>query len=145
MSTRLSAKARRAPGRLATGAYMLNSGLSKLSTGDEAKAGLHAMATTAYPALKRISPKLFTLILSGAEISLGTALLLPVVPAAVAALGLAAFSGGLLGLYLRTPGMRQGSSLRPTQDGLTLAKDIWLLGIAAGLLADAVTNRRDQK
>ncbi len=103
------------------------------------------MATTAYPALKRIDPKLFTMIPSGAEISLGAALLLPVVPAAVAALGLAAFSGGLLGLYLRIPGMRRGGSLRPTQDGLGLAKDIWMLGIAAGLLADAVTNRRDQQ
>lgn len=35
------------------------------------------------------------------------ALLLTVVPTAVAGAGLAAFSAGLLGLYLRTPGMRQ--------------------------------------
>jgi uncharacterized membrane protein YphA (DoxX/SURF4 family) len=91
---RLSAKVRRAPGRLAAGSYILNSGLSKLSTDDQAAVGLHAMATASYPALKRISPKLFTMILAGAEISLGTALLLPVVPTATAGLGLAAFSGG---------------------------------------------------
>jgi hypothetical protein len=126
---------------LATGAYLLNSGLSKLSLDNQAAAGIHGMATTAYPALKRINPKLFTLVLSGAEISLGAALLLPVVPAAVGALGLAAFSGGLLGLYLRSPGMRRQGSVRPTDDGVEMAKDIWMLGIAAGLLADAVTDR----
>jgi uncharacterized membrane protein YphA (DoxX/SURF4 family) len=141
---RLSAKVRRAPGRLAAGSYILNSGLSKLSTDDQAAVGLHAMATASYPALKRISPKLFTMILAGAEISLGTALLLPVVPTATAGLGLAAFSGGLLSLYLRSPGMRLRESLRPTEDGLGLAKDIWMLGIAAGLLADAVTDRRSK-
>jgi uncharacterized membrane protein YphA (DoxX/SURF4 family) len=141
MNIRLSAKARRAPGRIATGSFLVNSGLSKLSTDQQTAAGLHAMAATAYPALKRIHPKLFTMILSGAEISLGTALLLPVVPAAAAALGLATFSGGLLGLYLRSPGMRQQGSLRPTENGLAMAKDIWMLAIAAGLLADAVTNR----
>jgi hypothetical protein len=40
----------------------------------------------------------FTLVLSGAETSLGAALLLPIVPASVGALGVAAFSAGLLGL-----------------------------------------------
>ena len=110
---RLSAKARRAPGRLATGSYILNSSLSKLSTDDQTTAGLHAMPTASYPALKKIDPKLFTVILSGAEISLGAAPLLPVVPTAVATLGSAAFSGGLLGLYLRSPGMRREGACYP--------------------------------
>jgi hypothetical protein len=43
------------------------------------------------------------------------ALLLPVVPAAVAGAGLAGFSGGLLGLNARTPGMRKQNSPFPTQ------------------------------
>jgi uncharacterized membrane protein YphA (DoxX/SURF4 family) len=141
---RLSAKVRRAPGRLAAGSYILNSGLSKLSIDDQATVGLHAMATASYPALKRINPKLFTMVLASAEISLGTALLLPVVPTAAAGLGLAAFSGGLLSLYLRSPGTRLRESLRPTEEGLGLAKDIWMLGIATGLLADAVTDRRSK-
>src|SRR5262249_48357541 len=127
MSMRLSAKVRRAPGRLATGSFIVNSGLSKLSTDDQAAAGLHAMATAGYPALKRVTPNLFSMILAGAEISLGTALLLPMVPATVAGLGLAAFSGGLLGLYLRSPGTRRQGSLLPTDDGLELAKNIWML------------------
>lgn len=37
-------------------------------------------------------------LLSACEIALGSALLVPIVPAAVAGAGLTAFSGGLLGL-----------------------------------------------
>jgi len=51
------------------------------------------------------------------------------VPGKVAGAGLTAFAAGLLGLYLRTPGMR------PTQQGTAIAKDVWLLGIGLGLLA----------
>ena len=46
----------------------------------------------------------------------------------------------ILGLYLRTPGMH--TRLRPTQQGTPIAKDVWLLGIGVGLLADEVTERR---
>jgi hypothetical protein len=73
---RLATKVRRAPGRLATCSFLVNSGLSKLST---------------------------------------------------------------------DAGMRRQGSLRPTEDGLAMAKDIWMLGIAAGLLADAATDRGKQK
>jgi hypothetical protein len=75
---------------------------------------------------------------------LGAALLVPVVPTLVAGLGLAAFSGGLLGLYLRTPGMRQDGSIKPTQQGTAIAKDIWMLGIAAGFIVDEVVSGKDQ-
>jgi hypothetical protein len=51
---------------------------------------------------------------------------------------LTAFSGALLGLYLRTPGMRQEGSLGPTQQDIPLAKDIWLAGIGASLLIDGL-------
>ncbi len=68
----------------------------------------------------------------------GTTLLLPVVPAGLA---LTAFSGGLIGLYLKTPGMRKEGSLRPTQPGVPLAKDAWLVGIGVGLMADGLTDR----
>ena len=55
---------------------------------------------------------------------------------------LTGFSGGLLGLYIKIPGMRQEGSLRPTQQGIALAKDSWLLGIGASLiLSDVVTAR----
>jgi len=138
---RLGLKARHIPGRLTTGSFILNSGLTKLSAGDQMAAGVHGMATGSYPALKRIDPKVFTKLLAGAELVVGTALLAPVVPTAIAAVGLAGFSVGLLGLYLRTPGMHQRGTLRPTQDGLALAKDVWMLGIATGFITDELTAR----
>jgi hypothetical protein len=63
----------------------------------------------------------------------------------VAGAGLAAFSGGLLGLYLKTPGLREEGSLRPTQAGNPIAKDIWMFGIGAGLVLDALSQRRTKK
>ena len=61
------------------------------------------------------------LLLAVSEVALGTALLIPFVPDVVAGAGLTAFSGGLLGLYARTPGLRKEGSPFPTQDGITLA------------------------
>ncbi|MDQ3824808.1 MAG: DoxX family membrane protein [Actinomycetota bacterium] len=139
---RLGSKIRHIPGRLATGSFILNSGLTKLSADDQVAAGVHGMATGTYPALKRIDPKLFTRLLAGAEITIGVALLTPVVPTTVAAVGLAGFSAGLLGLYLRTPGMHLRGSLRPTQDGIPLAKDIWMLGMATDFLIDELSHRK---
>jgi hypothetical protein len=54
---------------------------------------------------------------------------------------LAAFSGGLLGIYLRTPAMTKEDGIRPSQQGTALAKDVWMLGIGLGLVADALTDR----
>ena len=130
------------PTRLAAGAFILNAGLGKWSGNEQTAAGLHGMASGTYPFLSAIEPKQFLKLLAGGEIALGAALLLPVVPAAVAGAGLAAFSAGLLGLYLRTPGMHE--KLRPTQQGTAIAKDVWLLGIGAGLVVDdVVSSRRD--
>jgi uncharacterized membrane protein YphA (DoxX/SURF4 family) len=129
-------KLRHVPGRLATGSFILNSGLTILFADDQTAAGLHGVASGSYPVFKRVNYRLFAKLLAGGEIALGTALLLPVVPTALAAAGLAAFSAGVLGLYLRTPGMRRQGSLRPTEEGIVLAKDVWMVGIAAGLLID---------
>ena len=60
----------------------------------------------------------------------------------MAGLSLAAFAGGLLGLYLKTPGLRDEGSLRPTQQGTAIAKDVWLLGIGLSLMADSVRSSR---
>ncbi|WP_207556036.1 hypothetical protein [Intrasporangium flavum] len=56
-------------------------------------------------------------------------------PNRLAGAALTAFSGGLVGLYLRTPGMRQEGSIWPTPDGMAVSKDTWMLGIGASLLA----------
>ncbi|HXZ74670.1 MAG TPA: hypothetical protein VEH31_27905, partial [Streptosporangiaceae bacterium] len=73
---------------------------------------------------------------------LGAVLLTPFVPAALAGAALTAFSGGLLVMYLRTPGMRKPGSLAPTPAGLAISKDVWMLGIGLGLLTDAATRSR---
>jgi hypothetical protein len=122
------------PLRLATGAFILDSGLGKRNPDPEKAAGVHGFAAGTYPFLAKVDPMTFTRLLSAGEIALGTALLLPVVPAGVAGLGVTAFGAGLVGLYLRTPGMRQPGSLRPTEQGLGLAKDTWLLAIGVALV-----------
>jgi hypothetical protein len=130
------------PPRLITGAYILNAGLAKLRADEETAKRLHGMATTAYPSLGRLDAQTFTRLLGAGELTLGSSLLLPVVPTALAGLGLAGFSAGLLGLYLRIPGMRQKGSMRPTAQGTPLAKDAWLLGIGLSFVIDAILSRQ---
>ncbi|MBQ1100351.1 hypothetical protein KBY55_30865 [Streptomyces sp. b94] len=138
---RLPIELRHVAPRLATGAFMLNSGLAKRGADEQTAAMLHGMAKNAYPFLGRLQPATFARLLCAGETALGAALLLPVVPTAVAGVGLTAFSAGLVGLYLRTPGMREEGSLRPTQEGTALAKDTWMLGIGVGFVVDGLTRR----
>ncbi|MCB5905955.1 hypothetical protein [Streptomyces pinistramenti] len=121
--------------RLATGAFILNSGLGKLHADEATAQGVHGMACTAYPFLEKIEAQKFTKLLACAELAVGGALLAPFVPSRLAGLALTGFAGGLVGLYLRLPGMRESGSLRPTRDGIPLAKDTWMLGIGLGLLS----------
>jgi hypothetical protein len=138
---RIAAVARRTPGRIASGAFILNSGLGKWSADEETAARLHGMAAGTYPFLAKLKPRDFAKLLAAGEIALGAALLLPVVPDALAGAGLTAFSAALLGMYVRTPGMRKEDGIRPTQQGVPLAKDVWMLGIGVGLVVDALTDR----
>jgi hypothetical protein len=140
-----NARLHRLPLRLVTGAFILNSGLTKRSTLPEGAEQLHGFATGTYPFLKRLTPEQFGKALSSIEIALGSALLIPVIPAGLVGAALGAFSGGLLGLYLKTPGMRQPGSLRPTQQGIPLSKDVWMVGIAAALIIDDITSRHARR
>lgn len=139
---RLSIRPRTLPGRVVTGGYILHSGLEKWKDGNEQAEGVHAMASGAYPFLKSIPPRRFMRLLAATEITTGAALLIPFVPEAIAGAALTGFAGGLVGLYARTPGMRRPGSLWPTQAGLGLSKDVWMLGIGLDLLADAAVSRR---
>ncbi|MBB3674274.1 hypothetical protein [Modestobacter versicolor] len=131
--------------RIATGAFILNSGLGKRAADEGTAAGLHGFAAGTYPFLKNVPPTTFAKALSTAEITIGSLLLTPFVPTAVAGAALTGFSGGLLGLYLRTPGMtKPGKSVAPTQDGLPIAKDVWMLGIGIGLLTQALVGRQER-
>ena len=137
----LGLKARDVPGRVATGAYILHTGLEKWK-GDEARAkALHSMAANAFPVLKYVPPKQFLKLLAGSEIALGTALLAPVVPGALAGLALTGFSGALVTIYARTPALRKPGSIWPSQQGTGVSKDIWMVGIGLGMVVGAVTDR----
>lgn len=131
--------------RLAAGAIILSSGLDKRGADPQTAAGVHGMASTAYPPVERVEPTSFVQRLSKAEIGLGGALLAPVVPTAPVAAALTAFGAGLMGLYARVPGLRREGSIRPTQDGTAIAKDVWLLGIGAGLLTDSLLRWRRRR
>ena len=52
----ISAKARRLPGRLATGAFILNAGVGKWSADEETAARLHGMAMGTFPFLAKLKP-----------------------------------------------------------------------------------------
>lgn len=80
------------PLRLATGAFILNSGLSKRSARGEAAEGLHDFATAGHPELEAVEPETFVKGLSVWEMALSSALLVPLVPSWLAGAGLTAFS-----------------------------------------------------
>ena len=137
-------KLRHLPGRLTTGVFILNAGLGKLSSDAERAKRVHEMAANVYPSLGSVDPETFTKLLGASEVALGGALLFPIIPSRLAGLGLAAFSAGLMGLYLGTPGMREEGSIRPSQQGTALAKDIWMLGIALSLILDSRVTKKSK-
>ena len=134
------------PLRVAIGAYVLNSGLSKRNLPREAAEGLQGMAANGVPPVKNLDPATFGKALSAGEIALGAALLTPFVPATVAGAALTAFGGGLVNMYLNTPGMTaEGSKFRPSQEGTGIAKDVWLVGAGLSLVISGLTSRKKIK
>lgn len=135
----LAAKLRRAPGRGAAGTFILNSGLGKLQGDAQTAQMVHGLAVGTYPFLKSIPPSLFLKLLAVGEITIGSLLLLPFVGARFSGLALTGFAAGLLGLYIKTPGMHD-SRYRPTQQGTAIAKDVWLAAIGASLIIDGTVS-----
>jgi len=138
-----SAKTRRLPGRLAAGAFILNAGLGKWSADEETAARLHGMAARAFPVLKNIPPDRFMRLLAAAEIGVGSALLVPVIPGVLAGAARTGFSGALLAMYARTPALRKPGSIWPSQAGTAVSKDVWMLGIGLGLVTGGLSDRRN--
>jgi uncharacterized membrane protein YphA (DoxX/SURF4 family) len=124
------------PTRLATGAYILHTGLEKWHGTEEQANGVHGAAAGAYPFLARVPPRMFLKGLALAEIGVGATLLTPIVPNTLAGAALSAFAGGLVTMYLRTPAMHKPHSVWPTRAGIGVSKDVWMLAIGLGLLAD---------
>ncbi|NYE96409.1 hypothetical protein FHU41_002659 [Psychromicrobium silvestre] len=127
--------------RLASGAFILNSGVGKLNLDAEGAGHLQQLAINAFPQLGDLEPEKFGKLLSYGELGLGGALLAPFLPSRLVGLALTGFAGSLVYIYLKTPGMTQPGSIRPTQQGTALAKDFWLLAIGLALLLD----RKKQK
>ncbi|WP_163542881.1 DoxX family membrane protein [Occultella kanbiaonis] len=133
---------RRLPLRLASGAFLLNSGVGKLDLDAESAKGLQSMATNAIPQLGELDAVQFGKYLAAGEIALGTALLVPFLPSRLVGLGLTAFATGLVTMYLKTPGMTEADGVRPTPQGVVLAKDVFLLAIGLALLLDGGPKRK---
>jgi hypothetical protein len=128
------------PVRLASGLFILNEGLTKQQELDPERAQmLHGTAAKAFPQFEDMEAEQFARLLATAETALGAALVaVPLVPPLLAGLGLLGFSGGLIRLYLKLPGVRREGSVRPTQQGVPLAKDVWLTAIGAALVLDSI-------
>ncbi len=130
-------KPRDLPGRITTGAYILHAGLQKWNA-DEARAnGVHGMAAGAFPVLKSVPPTRFIRMLAAGEVATGALLLSPFVSTGLAGAALTAFSGSLVTMYARTPALREPGSIWPSPAGIAVSKDVWMLGIGLGFLADA--------
>ncbi len=129
------------PGRAATGAFILHSGIEKWNGPSAQAEGVHAMAAGAFPFLESIPPERFLKVLAAGEVLTGALLLSPFVSNAVAGAALTGFSGSLLTMYARTPTLRKPGSVWPTPAGIAVSKDVWMLGIGLGLLADAARRR----
>ena len=132
------------PLRVTAASYILHQGFSKLQIDEEAARGLHGYAASGVPEVAQMEPMTFARLLRTGEIALGTALLLPFVPARLAGAALTAFAAGLLRFYLNAPGMRQEGSLRPSEQGEGVAKDVWLLGMGLALLIDSGRSRKER-
>jgi hypothetical protein len=127
------------PVRLATGAIILDQGLLKLGADEDTAKWLHGQATRAFPQFQDMDPKDFVQLLSASEIALGVSLLgIGFVPSSLAGLALGAFGGSLVRLYLKSPGTRREGGVAPSQQGVGLAKDSWMLAIGAALVLDAI-------
>ena len=129
------------PLRAATGAFILNSGISKLGADEGTAQFLHGAAASTYPSLfKDMEPAKFARLLAFSEMGVGAALLAPMVPATVAGAVLTGFGSSLVGMYLSTPSMTLDDGIRPSQEGTAVAKDVWLVGAGLTLLTQGITS-----
>jgi uncharacterized membrane protein YphA (DoxX/SURF4 family) len=133
------------PQRLATGAYIVHSGMGKWKGSPQQAEYVHGSASSAFPFLRDIPPDRFLKALAVAEMVTGAMLLVPFVPDRVAGAALTGFSGALVTMYLRTPDLHQPGSVWPTPAGMAVSKDVWMLGIGAGLLLDSLVTDRGRE
>lgn len=121
--------------RAVPGAFIVNSALGKLGADAETSAGMQQMAASGIPALKNLPSDQFGKILGASELAVGGALLSPFVSNRLAGAALSAFGAGLLTMYFKNDSMTESDGIRPSQEGIPLAKDSWLVAMGAALIA----------
>lgn len=120
--------------RAVPGAFILNSGIGKLGIDEESAGGLQQMAANGVPMVENMTPAQFGKFLSYGEIAVGAALLLPFVPTRIAGAALTTFASGLVANYFSIDSMTEDDGIRPSQDGIPVAKDTWLAAIGLALM-----------
>ena len=125
--------------------FFVHTALAKRELDEKGAKGLHRFASAAYPVLRAVSPTTFVRGMTIAESALAASLLVPVVPAPIGAAGLTVFGSALMGTYARVPGLRREGSVRPSEIGLSLAKDTWMVAAGLALLVDAWTRARRRR
>ena len=142
----ISANVRRAPLRLTTGAFVLNSGVNTFGADDETSKRMQASAAKLVPQVERMDPRTFSKVLAAGEVTLGTALMLPIVPAAVAGLGLTAFAASVLATQRPSNGQHADTTgEQPANQAVPHATEAWMLGAGVSLLLDALTSPAHDK
>lgn len=117
-----------------TGAFVTNAGVGKIGMPAEHSAGIQQAAASGIPALAKLPSDKFGSWLGWAETAIGATLLAPFVPNRVAGAALTAFSGGLLSMYFRNPENTEADGIRPSQEGMALSKDVFVLAIGLALM-----------
>ncbi|MDO4253832.1 MAG: hypothetical protein Q4C81_01600 [Kocuria sp.] len=120
-----------------SGAYLLQSGLGKKDAPVEVYDHLKTMAATGIPQFKEWDSKTFGQFLWLSEVGISGLLLTPFVSKRLAGLALTVFSAGMLTMYFNNDEMTQEDGLRPSQEGLSLSKDVWLAAIGLALVAQS--------
>lgn len=103
-----------------TGAFIANSGVGKIGMPAEYSAGVQQAAASGIPALAKLPSDKFGTWLGYAETAIGAAL--------------TAFSGGLFSMYFRNPENTEADGIRPSQEGMALSKDVFMLAIGLALM-----------
>ena len=131
------------PGTAGDRAIIVDQGLQKLGADEDTAKWLHGQAVKAFPQFADMEPKDFVQLLSASEITLGAALLgIGFIPSSLAGLGLSIFAGSLTRVYLTAPGNRRECTVAPSQQGVGLAKDSWMLAIGVALVLDSLFGSR---
>ena len=117
-----------------TGAFIANPGTGKIGMSAEHSAGIQQVAASGILALTSLPSDKFGTWLGSAETAIGASLLAPFVPDKLAGAALAAFSGGLLSMYFRDPANTEADGIRPSQQGMALSKDVFMLAIGLALM-----------